>query len=105
MKTKISAADESLCEAVLDGNINQVELIVKNYGGNVNAQNQYGASTALLAAKRNDLNILKFLVLEGADLTISDDFHQTPMDWAQHNKNDDMIAFIEQTLNNASLKI
>ncbi|WP_454781982.1 ankyrin repeat domain-containing protein [Legionella sp. WA2022007384] len=96
MRTKIDPMDESLCEAVLDGDLEQVQLIVKEYGGNVNAQDKYGASPALIAAKRNDLEILEFLVGSGADLKVSDDLNQTPMDWAEHNRNEKMIDFINE---------
>lgn len=91
----INPTDEMLLEAVLDGNKDQVELIVKKYNGNVNAQDKYGASPALLAAKRNDLEMLKYLVDNGADLNVSDGLNQTVMHWAKHNKNDDMVEYLE----------
>lgn len=88
--------DESLLEAVLDGNHERVQLIIKDYNGDVNAQDAYGASPALLAAKRNDLKMLKILVQEGADVALSDKLNNSPMHWAQHNHNQEMIEFIEE---------
>ncbi|KTD04973.1 ankyrin repeat domain-containing protein [Fluoribacter gormanii] len=104
MRTKFNLMDESLCEAVLDGDLEQVQIILNEYDGNVNAQNKYGMTPALLAAKRNDLEILEYLVGKGADLKLSDGLNQTPMDWAEHNKNEKMIDFINEHTTQSYMK-
>ncbi len=94
-RTTISDIDASLLGAVLDGNLEYTKMLITQYKANVNAQDAHGASPALYAAKRNDLNILKYLVEKGADLRLSDLLNKTPLSWAQYNKNDEMITFIE----------
>jgi uncharacterized protein len=94
-RVQMSPVDESLLEAVSDGDKEQVTLIIDNYGGDVNALNQYGASPALLAAKRNDLKMLILLVERGANVVLSDGLNQSPLYWAKHHKNQNMIDFID----------
>lgn len=104
MSPDVKPIDDSLREAVMDGNRSQVELIIKNYQGDVNAQDANGTTPALLAAKRNDLPMLKLLVENGADVRTGDQLDQTPMLWALHNKNDEMIEFIEMLGDNPGIR-
>lgn len=104
MSPDVKPIDDSLRAAVMDGNRSQVELIIKSYHGDVNAQDVNGTTPALLAAKRNDLTMLKLLVENGADVTIGDQLDQTPMLWALHNENDEMAEFIEMHSDNPGIK-
>ncbi|KTC76789.1 ankyrin repeat domain-containing protein [Legionella brunensis] len=97
--------DRSLHEAIMDGNRRQAQLIIEKHDGDVNSQDQYGASPALLAAKRNDFEMLQLLVEKGADVTLSDYMGFTAMQWAQENRNEKMADFIEEHSNPAQMRM
>ena len=68
------------------------ELVVAGY--DVNVRGAYGETAAYIAAKINDLEMLKLLADAGADLSLCDDGGQSPLFWARRNKNDEMIDLI-----------
>ena len=89
--------NEELIELIVFGQKRAVEnLISKNR--NVNVTNKFGQSAALMAAKQNNLDILKILVKAGADLSVSDRMEQSPLFWAKYHQNKEMIQYISRHL-------
>lgn len=72
------------------------ELIEK--GGNVNIEDDDGASPACWAAKNNDFEMLKILAEAGADLTAGFVEMLTPLYWAEHHNNQPMLDYITQRI-------
>ena len=65
-------------QAAINGN----EALVKKYiesGGNINAQNESGATPLHIAANSGNLAIAKLLIAQGADLTLLYKKSQTPL--------------------------
>jgi len=55
----------------------------------------YNSTPVHVAANNNDLDILKLLVENGADVTIKDKYGERPFSCAVKNKNEEMMAFIK----------
>lgn len=70
-----------------------LELIEK-FNKDVNEIDESGYSAILCAAQRNDLNMMKMLVQHGACLDV-ETYGHTPIGYAKHYKNQDMIEFIQ----------
>ncbi len=90
--------EEGLIELIIFGQIEAVKDLIENKS-NVNVENEFGQSAALMAAKQNNLEILQMLADTGADFSASDFMEQTPLYWAQHHKNKEMINLINTCLN------
>jgi uncharacterized protein len=84
-----------IIEAAQFGQAALVQGLIKQ-GYNVNGTDCHGISPALVAAKRNDFEMLKVLAAAGAKLGAEDLVGETPLFWAQYHKNRDMVEFIEE---------
>lgn len=73
------------------------ELIAK--GVNINETNDKGESALLAAAARNDLKIVKLLVNYNVIVNVEDVYGLTPIKWAKHYNNVEMIELLERKLN------
>lgn len=78
------------------GMVKQVEKLI-NDKIDVNEQDANGNYAVLCAAERNDLTIMKMLVEAGASLDVIGSGGVTPLGYAEYNKNDQMIDFINNT--------
>jgi len=65
----------------------------------INMADDFGNCAVLVAAERNELDMLKLLVTLGANLDVLDKDGYTPLKWAQDYKNQEMIDFIQETIN------
>ncbi|VTR96924.1 ankyrin repeat domain-containing protein [Tuwongella immobilis] len=76
----------------------QTELIQEylQQGSDVNMTGDFDETPAYLAAKANNLRMLKILTAAGADLDRSCVLGFNPLHWAKTNNNPEMIEFITQ---------
>lgn len=65
---------------------------------NINIVDEYGRSATIIAAERNDFEMLKMLVDAGAKLDVKDKFESSPLEQAKKNNNQEMIDFIENKI-------
>lgn len=80
------------------GQIEAVKKLLATDKYDVNQQDKFGNCAVLMAAIRNDLEILKVLQAAGARLDIEDHFKNTPLKWAKENENDEMVNFINKSI-------
>jgi ankyrin repeat protein len=88
-----------LIEIVSSGQIKAVrELMDKKNSGalklDLNERDGEGNLAAVIAAKRNDLEMLELLVSNGARIDLADSYGRTVEGWARKYKNEEMLQFI-----------
>lgn len=96
--------NKQLMEAVIDGNLRMIKLLLNDYNADINYRDELGQNPLLFAAKINNLEIFTFLIEEGANVSATDNIGLSPLDWAERNSNEDMISMISESLSNASVK-
>jgi ankyrin repeat protein/beta-lactamase regulating signal transducer with metallopeptidase domain len=69
---------KSLCEAVVDGDIEQVKSLIKN-GTNVNTKGNSGRTALHYAAEKGFTDIAELLISEGADVNARNESRGTPL--------------------------
>ncbi len=84
-------------ELVRTGQCEIVKKLLKE-NTNPNIQNSQKTSPALIAAQKNDLEMLKLLVKYGAKLDLQDCWGRTVSEWAEKHQNREMIEFIDNVL-------
>ena len=85
---------EALIMAVSIDNRPDVELVLKK-GAEINGTNSIGRTALHIAAKQNHLEMAKFLLSRGADITARDRSGKIPYDYAKEWVN---IPELAQTL-------
>jgi len=92
----IAANDEisSLCKAVMKGNIDKVRSLIA-LGEELN-EKSLGLTPAMYAARYNKAEILKVLLLNGANLNIKSDQGYTAKDYAKMSNAKDVLDVIKQ---------
>ena len=86
-----------LLQIVSLGQIRALEnLLSRSKNLDVNEKDEYGNFAAIIAARRNDLDMLKLLVEHGAKLDLKDGFGRTIMGWAIKYKNEETIKYINE---------
>ncbi|WP_424002003.1 ankyrin repeat domain-containing protein [Maribacter sp. IgM3_T14_3] len=97
-KISISANDEisSLCKAVMKGDVDQVRSLLA-LGEKLN-EKSLGLTPAMYAARYNKAEVLKVLVLNGANLNIKSDQGYTAKDYAKMSNANDVLAVINQDM-------
>lgn len=88
---------EKLYEAVSDGDISKVLLLLEEDGGaSINSANKDGESLLHLAARAGHSRIASVLIKNGADLSAEDVYDRTPLDLAIVRGKDTIVQmFIE----------
>jgi ankyrin repeat protein len=87
----------AILEVTALGIIADVKALIAK-GCDVNQKDRYGNCAVLMAASRNDMGILRELVAAGGRVDIEDHFHHTPRSWAEENDSNEMISFIDTTM-------
>jgi outer membrane protein assembly factor BamB len=86
--------EEALWEAARQGDLATVERL-SSEGVDVNARTKYGATALSYAADRQHLEVVRYLVEQGADVNTKDDFYEfTPMGWALYKQNAEIVIFL-----------
>ena len=75
-------ADERLLDAALDGNFSGVRSAL-DAGANVNARNLYHQTPLMIACVSGNLEVVKYLVERGADITLRDENGDTALDYSE----------------------
>ncbi|WP_412754068.1 ankyrin repeat domain-containing protein [Legionella londiniensis] len=77
------------------GQIEAVRKAIKN-GADVDARNETGATALIIAASRNDFEMVKLLIEEGeSDPDVQDHFGKTPADWSEFHGNQEMLNYLK----------
>lgn len=92
----VSANDEisSLCKAVMKGDIDKVRSLIA-IGEELN-EKSLGLTPAMYAARYNKSEVLKVLLLNGANLSIKSDQGYTAKDYAKMSNAKDVLEVIKQ---------
>lgn len=77
---------------------NDIARILLYRGANINEQDNYGATPLSIAARINNLYVVKLLLKNGANPNTTDNFKKTPYDYALINNNSKMIKLLEKYL-------
>lgn len=79
---KLREIDEDLLNASFNGNIDETKELLKK-GANVNSCDENGNTPLLYAVASDDFDLVKLLVENKADLDLSNNCGETPLDVAQ----------------------
>tara|TARA_R110002051_G_scaffold11519_1_gene41568 strand:- start:4399 stop:4785 length:387 start_codon:yes stop_codon:yes gene_type:complete len=92
----VSVNDEIslLCKAVIKGDIDQVRSLIA-IGEELN-EKSLGLTPAMYAARYNKAEVMKVLLLNGANLNIKSDQGYTAKDYAKMSNAKDVLVVIEQ---------
>ncbi|MGB3151443.1 MAG: ankyrin repeat domain-containing protein [Maribacter sp.] len=82
-----------LCKAVMKGNVDQVRSLIAT-GKGVN-EKSLGLTPAMYAAKYNKAEVLKVLILNGANLTIKSDKGITAKEYAKMSNAKDVLEVMD----------
>lgn len=75
-------------------NLEKIEMLINEYGADVNLQDSSGQTPLGYAAKNKDIQTVFFLVDNGADVNIQDPSGQTPLFYAAKNNDIHTIFFL-----------
>ncbi|MEP2278719.1 ankyrin repeat domain-containing protein [Maribacter sp.] len=94
--TAVSVNDEisSLCKAVMKGDVDQVRSLIA-IGEELN-EKSLGLTPAMYAARYNKAEVLRVLLLNGANLNIKSDQGYTAKDYAKMSNAEDVLNVIKQ---------
>lgn len=76
------------------GQIAQVKELLQNEKCDIDQQDGSQNTAAIIAARRNDLDMLKVLAYAGADLNCKNFFGQDVYGWAKKHNNKEMLDFL-----------
>jgi ankyrin repeat protein len=96
LRERFTPRDRSeICEAAAAGNRRGLATMLE-LGWDVNTRGLiWGETPAHRAAMDGHLAAVRLLVERGADLTVTDrSYHSTPLGWAQHGKQDDVVDYL-----------
>ena len=89
-KELIFNTSSPLCNAVIKGDMETVKKFVE-YGSDVN-ENINGVTPLMLAARYNRVEIIKYLLDNGANLNALDQYGHSALYYAESSKSTDAIA-------------
>ncbi|GGD99756.1 ankyrin repeat domain-containing protein [Planktosalinus lacus] len=93
---EMGVKDNPLHLSVIKGDLETVQKLIE-YGADVN-EKWKGKTPAILAARHNQVEILKYLIAEGANLKLRCDNGHNAAYHAKHSGAKDTALLIEQTL-------
>lgn len=82
-----------LLEMVYGGGVEGVQYIL-DQGVDVNLTDDLGESPIHLAARKGYVNIMRLLIQAGANLDARDAENETPLDYAIHNKQKEIVIYL-----------
>ena len=77
-------------------NCTEVARFLLERGANVNAKSQDGATGLHIAAQKDNLELVKLLLANKADINAVDSKHRTPMDRALEWHHPDIAAYLKK---------
>ncbi|MGE3318299.1 MAG: ankyrin repeat domain-containing protein [Candidatus Berkiella sp.] len=83
------------------GQIDDVKMLIKD-GGDVNEADKHGNYPVIIAASRNDLEMLKVLVKAGAKLRVTNEDGDNAATWAKRHNNPEMVNYINEKVSPVS---
>ena len=93
--------DMRLLAAVIEWDITKVKKCIAN-GANVNTKNYERATPLMLAAKQKNIDMVRLLILRGADAKARDRYNKTLEDYASHDTT--MVNAINVAIRERSLR-
>jgi len=91
--TRTAAFTQSLHQAVVDGNVEQVKRLISK-GADVHAKNRMGWTPLHTAVRNQKKTIAEFLIDKGADINGKDSSGQTPLHFAVDTGQRDMAELL-----------
>ncbi len=87
--------NSGLIQAVKDGNIDRVRLLIAQ-GADINTRDNRGGTPLHWAAYYNRKEIAKLLLMQGADINIKDKNGLTPVDVARINRRKEILNLFKK---------
>ena len=76
--------------------IDVIKELLEKTSCDLNEKDSHGNLATIVAAQRNDLPMIKFLVSKGASLKLENSRGRTVKWWAEKYKNNEMLNFIKK---------
>ncbi len=87
-------AEEALWDAARSGNLDKIKALV-TAGADVNAKTKYNATALAYAADKGHVEIVRYLLKNGAEVNTTDNFYQaTPLSWASMGGHAEIIGLL-----------
>ncbi|SBT77070.1 acyl-CoA-binding protein, putative [Plasmodium ovale] len=83
-----------LCRNVVSANLDDIKKALKNYPYLINKKNTDGLTALHYACDRGYLEIVKFLVNQGADINVEDSYGDTAIHIAAYSEKSDIINYL-----------
>ena len=80
--------------------IQDIKQRIEKCKDDVNEENDDGDTAVIVAARRNDLVLLRYLFSVGGSADVKDIFDHSPTFWATRNNNTEMVELINAQLKN-----
>ena len=90
----VNYGNTPLCNAIFKGDIVTVKKFIE-YGANVNEESN-GMTPLMFAARYNKVDIVKYLLANGADKDLKDEKGYTAAKYAQLSNSQEVIAILKQ---------
>ncbi|VWU51887.1 acyl-CoA-binding protein, putative [Hepatocystis sp. ex Piliocolobus tephrosceles] len=84
-----------LCNHVINKNITSIEQILKTNPDIINSKNSEGLTPLHYACDRGYLNIVKFLIKNGADVNVEDSYGDSALHIAAYSDKTDIINYLK----------
>jgi outer membrane protein assembly factor BamB len=87
-------AEETLWEAAREGDLTKVRELIGG-GLDVNSRTRYDATALAYASDKGHLDVVKYLIEQGADVNTEDSFYEfTPIGWALFSEHVEIVKFL-----------
>ncbi|KAI4838317.1 acyl-CoA-binding protein [Plasmodium brasilianum] len=94
MNNNSSNLCDIFCQGVVEENIEQIKNTLKNHPSLINKKNTSGLTALHYACDRGYLDIVKFLVDQGADIHAEDSFGDTALHIAAYSEKREIIEYL-----------